>query len=269
MEQFGDRHFRKFSELICASFGITMGEAKKEILRTKLDRLVSRYELQSYDEYYKRLVERENKELFIEFANAITVNMTSFFRENNHFEYIKNNMAGLLKGNPRITDRNEIRVWSSACSTGEEPYTLSMVLKEHLPGGIRIKVLATDINSDVLASAQKGLYPSSVKNDVGGEYLRRYFEMYDGGYRISGELRRLVTFRHFNLMDRFPFRDSFDMIFCRNVMIYFDTVVRQKLLDKLYDSLAPGGLLFIGHSESISPHSHRFKYLQPTVYKKD
>lgn len=268
MEQFGDKHFKKFCELIYTNFGISTSEAKKEILHAKLDKLISKNNLNSYDEYYKNLVGQENRETLIEFANAITVNQTSFFRENNHFEYIKNNVNSLLQYNPGILKNNEIRVWSSACSTGEEPYTISIVLSEYLPKGIKIRVLATDINSDVLASAQKGLYPLSIKNDIELVYLNKYFNAVNNGYTISDDIKKLVTFRQFNLMDDFPFKGAFDIVFCRNVMIYFDQAVRQKLLSKFYNILVSGGLLFIGHSESITQQSHHFRFVHPTVYLK-
>lgn len=268
MQRFTNDQFLKFSNFIYSNFGIHMNESKKEILHTKLDKLISRYNLASYDEYYGNLLKNTGGRLMIEFANEITVNLTSFFRENNHFTFIKNNIVSLIENNPRVTANNEIRVWCSACSTGEEAYSLAIILKEYVPKGINIKLLATDISWKVLAAAQKGIYPRLIKNDMEYEYLNKYFDEIDEGYMVSETIKNLVTFRCFNLMDVFPFKNSFDIIFCRNVMIYFDSVIRQSLLDRFYNVISPGGLLFIGHSESIAGQAHRFKYLQPTVYLK-
>ena len=268
MQRFGNDQFNKFSSFIYSNFGIHMNESKKEILHTKLNKLISRYNLASYDEYYGNLLNSTGGKLLTEFADEITVNKTSFFRENNHFLFIKDNIARLIENNPRIMANNEIRVWSSACSTGEEAYSLAITLKECVPGGMNIRLLATDISCKALTVAQKGIYPHFIKDDVEYGYLARYFEKTAEGYAVSESVKKLVTFRFFNLMDAFPFKNSFDMVFCRNVMIYFDSAVRGNLLDRFHKVLSPGGLLFVGHSESIAGQTHRFKYLQPTVYLK-
>ena len=268
MQRFGNDQFNKFSSFIYSNFGINMNEAKKEILHTKLNKLVSRYNLASYDEYYGHLLNNTDGRFLTEFADEITVNKTSFFRENNHFLFIKDNIARLIENNPGIIAKNEIRVWSSACSTGEEAYSLAIILKEYVPRGINIRLLATDISSKALTAAQKGIYPPSIKADVEQGYLDRYFEETGEGYRVSESIKELVIFRLFNLVDAFPFKNSFDMVFCRNVMIYFDSILRRNLLDRFYKVISPGGLLFIGHSESITGQAHRFKYIQPTVYLK-
>lgn len=268
MQRFGADQFHKFSSFIYSNFGINMNESKKEILHTKLNKLVSRYNLASYDEYYGNLLNNTGGRLLTEFADEITVNKTSFFRENNHFVFIRNHMAGLIESNPRILANREIRVWSSACSTGEEAYSLAMTLKECVPGGIAIKLLATDISCKALTAAQKGVYPPLIRADVEHGYLAKYFDETAEGYRVSESIKKLVTFRCFNLVEEFPFKNSFDIVFCRNVMIYFDAILRRDLLERFHRVISPGGLLFVGHSESITGQAHRFKYLQPTVYLK-
>jgi len=145
---------------------------------------------------------------------------------------------------------------------------LAIVLTENLPEEVNVKILATDISSRALTAASRGAYPQRIKDEVDGYYLTRYFERSDEGFKVVGPIRDMVTVRQFNLMDIFPFKNTFDMIFCRNVMIYFDLKVQQMLLDKFYNVTAPGGLLFLGHSESLINKTHRYKYIQPTIYMK-
>lgn len=261
-------NFNRFSDFIYKQFGIYYNDTKREILQTKLNKLMSKYNMASYDECYGNLKCMVNKTLLSDFANEITVNFTSFFRETMHFDYIRENAAGQFAARPDRSRNNEFRIWSSACSTGEEPYTLAMVLKEALPAGVNIRILATDINKKVLSIAQKGLYSPDIENEVERRYLDKYFYKTPAGYMISDDIKDLVSFRHFNLIHDFPFRNTFDMVFCRNVMIYFDTAVRQELVNKFFGILHSGGLLFIGHSESLTGHIHKFRYVQPAVYVK-
>ena len=269
MQKFRREHFEKFSDFIYKNYGISMNEARREILQNKLNKLMARNEVLNYDEYFDQLIKTGNSRMIVEFVDAITVNKTSFFRESSHFDFIKDKFGSILERNPGILGKGEIRVWSAACSTGEEAYTLAMVLKEHIPANINIKVLATDISSRVLLTAQAGVYPHSAGSDIEYCYLKKYFIESSMGYTVSDAIKKLVTFRQFNLMESFPFRNSFDIIFCRNVMIYFDSEVRKNLLEKFHGILSPGGLLFIGHSESIIESAFRFNYVQPTIYSRN
>lgn len=261
--------FRKFSDLIYRQFGIYYNETKKEILQTKLNKLMSKHNIGSYEECYGNLSMIGDKILFSDFANEITVNYTSFFREPVHFDFVRQNAARLLEDKVKSFTDRELRIWSAACSTGEEPYTLAMVLREALPAGSGIRLLATDINKKVLSIAQQGLYSYDIENEIDKYFLDKYFHKTQEGYLISEDIRNMVSFRHFNLIDDFPFRNTFDMVFCRNVMIYFDAAVRQELVEKIQGILHPGGLLFIGHSESLAGHIHRFRCVQPAVYAKN
>lgn len=268
LQSFTDREFEKYRRLIYEKSGIHLSDVKKDTLKAKLHKLMARNSMYSYDEYYDTLVTDRDKQSIIEFINEITINKTDFFRENNHFDFIKYKIQWILEKNPRILRNREIRVWSAGCSTGEEAYTLAFVLKECLPEKINIKILATDICSKVLIIAGKGIYPSRIRNEIDSYYLTRYFERSENEYKVVDSIRELVTIRQFNLMDAFPFSNTFDMIFCRNVMIYFDTKTQQSLLDKFYSVTAPGGLLFLGHSESLINKRHRYQYIQPTIYSK-
>jgi Methylase of chemotaxis methyl-accepting proteins len=261
-------HFDRFTTLIHDRFGIYLNEIKRDMLKIRLTKLMTKYGLSSYDEYYNILTQCKDGRYISEFAEEITINKTDFFRENSHFEFLKGKLNFILEKNRRIIKNNEIRVWSSACSSGEEAYTIAMVLKECLPQGVNIKILATDISNKVLLTAKKGIYPPGIKDEIEGYYIIKYFNKNGVNYEIENSIKEFITFRSFNLMDNFPFKDTFDMIFCRNVMIYFDINTQQKLLDKFHNVITPGGLLFIGHSESLTNKTHRFQYVQPTIYIK-
>jgi chemotaxis protein methyltransferase CheR len=264
-----DNQIQSYSDLIYQRLGIKTTPAKWEVLQTKIDKLLYQNKIESCQEYYALLTKGDGGKYWPEFVHEITVHQSSFFRENNHFEFIRTQLRFILASNPRIMKNNEIRIWSAGCSSGEEPYTLAMVLREWLPAGVKITILATDISAHSLAEAQTGLYPPSIKKEMDLYYLREYFTHTEDGYRIKPRLQELITFRLFNLMDPFPFQQPFDLIFCRNVMIYFDNAVQEELSHKFYEVLIPGGLLFIGHSESLLTKQTQYRYLEPTVYQRE
>lgn len=268
MKDFTYIQFKKFSELIYDNLGVYYNDDKSEVLHTKLNKLMRRLDIQNYDEYYQFLLNDNKKANWTMFVDEITTHKTDFFREQDHFTYIKDQIRDILKNNPRISDNNEIRVWSSACSSGEEAYTLAFVLKETLPYYIDIKILATDVSSKVILDAQSGIYPQDIEKDIKPEYLHQYFKKSGNEYKIIPEIKKLITFRTFNLMNYFPFRHNFDIIFCRNVMIYFDFITQEQLIKKFYNVLNDGGLLFIGHSENLTKKQGKFKYVRPAVYLK-
>ena len=268
MEPISEALLNKFCSLIYDTFGISLNQSKRDMVQAKIERLVKKNNLDSYDAYYLFVSKRTNP-YWQEFVDEITVHQSGFFRENNHFEYIRSQLRTILENNNRITKSNEIRVWSAGCSTGEEPYTLAMVLKEWLPSEIAVKILATDLSERTIANAQKGAYPLTIKKDMDQYYLLQYFTHFDEGYEVKPQVKDMVTFRSFNLMEPFPFQNNFDMIFCRNVMIYFDAKIQQELISKFYDVLTVGGLLFIGHSESLVNKQHNYRYLEPTIYIKE
>lgn len=264
-----ENYFDKFKQLVYDNYGIFFSDAKKTLLSSKIHKLMSRSDISSFDEYYNILKNKTDKDMVTEFINEITVNKTEFFRENMHFVFLENNLPLLLKKNARIINNREIRVWCSACSTGQEAYTIAMVLKDLLQDQlINIKILATDISTKVLETAQRGKYPMTIQNEIGADYLYRYFTKLNGEYHVAHELKNIITFRKFNLMETFPFSNKFDIIFCRNVMIYFNVHTQEKLVKKFYDCMTPGGLLFIGQSESLINKKNTFNYLQPSIYFK-
>lgn len=263
---FNDKEFYQFKQFIHKNFGIYFSDAKNEILRNKLTKLMLRHDIKSFQDYYCLLQDKNSPYYLTDFINEITVHKTNFFREKNHFEFIKTKIKAITEINPSIIENNEIRAWSAACSTGEEAYTLAIVLKECLPE-TNIKILATDISSQVLLKAKAGIYMIE-KGEIERYYINKYFTIKEGLYHVTDDIRDLITFRQFNLMETFPFKKSFDIIFCRNVLIYFDLETQQQLIDKMYQVLAQGGLMFLGHSEALINKRHNFKYLQPTIYMK-
>jgi chemotaxis protein methyltransferase CheR len=269
VEQFRDKHYQLFSKFLNENYGVNYHKEKADMLQTKIKKLMLRNNITSFDEYYELISGQDSFDYLTQFLEDVTTHTTNFFRENSHFDYLKKNLNNILYNNKRIMMNKEIRVWSAACSTGEEPYTLGMVLNESLPENINIKILATDISRKSIVTAAKGNYSAeSVEKEMGKYYMRKYFTNTDGMYQVENLIKEQITFRIFNLMELFKFKKGFDIIFCRNVMIYFEPKIQTRLIDKIYDVLVPGGLLFIGHSEGLVYKEHKFKYIQPTVYLK-
>ncbi|MDN5343366.1 protein-glutamate O-methyltransferase CheR [Oceanotoga sp. DSM 15011] len=256
--------FSKFRDYIYENLGIDYNENKKVLLEARIKKLMNRYAITSFESFYNRIF--VDKKLLIEFLNEMTTNKTNFFREINHFNFLKSYMSTFLNLNKRINLSKEIRVWSAGCSTGEEAYTVGMVLKEILNPNIIIKILATDISTNVLQKAMQRTYPSTITLDVPVYYLNKYFTKDNKSFRLNDEIYNMVTFRYFNLMNKFPFKHKFDIIFCRNVMIYFDYDTRANLSNKFHKALVKNGLMIIGHSESLSDKKKEFKYMKPTIY---
>jgi chemotaxis protein methyltransferase CheR len=264
------KDFIKFKNLVSNELGIHLNDTKKDMVQSKVAKLMRQEQIETFDGYYSFLVSNRSKSAWQEFIDEITIHKTDFFRENNHFEFIKSNIEYIKKMNPRIMLNREIRAWSAGCSTGEEPYTLAIVLKQLLEENIRIKILATDVSKKSLETAQQGVYPGVVSKEIGKYFAGNFFKREESGQlRVIPSISNLVQYRLFNLMEPFPFKNKFDIIFCRNVMIYFDSTVQSELIKKFYNVLTPGGILLIGHSESLTGRQYLFKYLKPTIYVKE
>ncbi|MDH4184207.1 MAG: protein-glutamate O-methyltransferase CheR [Nitrospinota bacterium] len=265
-----DREFESFRELIYRESGIKLRENKKDLLRQRLNKRIRALGLSSFGEYFRIVEEDRSRKELTEMIDAVSTNVTSFFREIKHFEFLAN------KAIPETLARKkngpfEFRIWSAACSSGEEPYSILFTLLEHEEFGPKwkVKMLATDISTKVLQKAMKGAYPQNKMEGMPDGLLKKYFDLEEGYYIVKPKLREMVNFRWFNLIaTRFPFKHKFDVIFCRNVMIYFDKPTREELVRKFTDALAPGGYLCIGHSESLANTNHSLKYVQPTIYTK-
>ncbi len=267
-----DALFNKFRRLIHQTTGISLSEEKKELLTARLSKRLRACGLSSFADYYKLITSDRAGEEFTHFLNSISTNYTSFFREQAHFSALTDRLLPSL--DPLLAGgRRPLNVWSAACSSGEEPYTLAMVLHEYYQGRKgAFQILATDISTRVLDIARRGVYAKEQVATVPQAYLKRYFMRGVGrsaGYvKVKPILQENIRFQRFNLMDRFPWRDEMHIIFCRNVMIYFDRPTQEKLVNKFYDCLVQNGYLVIGHSESISSLDHRFRPVEATIFRK-
>ena len=271
--ELSDTEFSLFSRLVYEKAGINLHEGKKELVRSRLSKRLRAKKMDRFKEYYKFLMADESGEEIIHMLDAISTNLTSFFREPTHFSFLEQTAipAVLAEKNTR---NKHLRIWSAGCSSGEEPYTLSICLHEYAEAHpvLDFKILATDISTKMLSSAAGGVYHKSQVQTIKPPVLRKYFQRgqqrWADHFRLKPFVRKTIEFRRLNLMEPFPFNNHFQIIFCRNVMIYFDKEVQSRLVNKYYDCLEPGGFLFIGHSESLMGTTHRFKYVQPTIYQK-
>lgn len=268
MEVLIDKYFKQYCDLIYKKTGIYVKENKKETFKIKLNRSMRRMNMVSHEEFLKYLQGEESNKYFQEFINDITTNTTEFFREKEHFDFIEQNLSFILNHNSRISDTKEIRIWSAGCSTGQEAVSLAIWFKECLGSDINIKILATDIDTGVTSRAIRGIYSYSDCADIPKVLLNKYFEKVNNEFSVNEEIRSMINYRIFNLMQEHKFKRNFDIIFCRNVMIYFNNEIQEKLINKFYNHLVPGGLLFIGHSESLVNKAHNYKYVAPALYMK-
>ncbi|TWI63928.1 chemotaxis protein methyltransferase CheR [Desulfobotulus alkaliphilus] len=269
-----DRDFSFFSRLVYEKCGISLHEGKKELVRSRLSKRLRELNFAGFSQYLKYLQSPDGGDELVLMLDAISTNLTSFFREKRHFDFLEKEALDSMTAQMKRENRREINIWSAGCSTGEEPYTLGICLSEALGSStaFKVKILATDLSTRVLDTAQSGIYPKARVAGLPQDLLRRYFlkgrGKMQGQVRVIPEIRSMVTFRRFNLMDPLPSGLRFDVIFCRNVMIYFDKPTQEVLVGKFHQSLRQGGYLFIGHSESLMGIEHRFRYVQPTIYLK-
>jgi chemotaxis protein methyltransferase CheR len=249
--------------------GILVPDDKFDMFYSRLSKRLRFRGMTSFKQYCQFLKSHPDEE-FTDFINAITTNLTSFFRENHHFEFlIQNTIPALLKINQ---GEKQIKVWSAGCSTGEEPYSLAMVLKEHVPDGWDIKILATDLDTNVLATARGGVYTTDRLSGIDQHRMKRWFQKGTGNQankvRVKEELRQLIQFKQLNLMGEWPMKGMFDFIFCRNVLIYFDNQTKLKLVGRYVNFLKDHSLLFIGHSESLYQFDVGLTQIGTTIYQK-
>lgn len=270
-----DSEFKKFSDLIYEHAGIFLKQEKKELLNARLTKRLRACQINTFEHYFAYISAPEQKnEEFVHFLDAVSTNFTSFFREVSHFDYLSAAVLPQLSSDSYSSGRQDLVFWSAASSSGEEPYTLAMVLDDYFckTGGKRSKILATDISTKVLQKAVNGVYSMEQVSKVPADFLKHYFQKgvghSTGKVKIKKAIRDMVNFQRFNLMHEFPWKEEMDVIFCRNVMIYFDKETQGRLVHKFYNCLRPGGYLFIGHSESIANVKHEFKQVEATTYRK-
>ncbi|KTD98635.1 MULTISPECIES: protein-glutamate O-methyltransferase CheR [unclassified Pseudoalteromonas] len=261
-----DRDFKDIANLVYNACGIVLGDHKREMVYSRLARRIRALKLNDFKAYLAYLDTHKDKE-FDAFINAITTNLTSFFREFHHFEFIKSELVpSLLKSNK---DTKRVRIWSAGCSTGEEPYSLAMTLNNAFPSNWDVKILATDLDSNVLEKAQKGVYTAANVNGLDDFHLKRWFLKSKDGehYKVKDKLRECISFKRLNLLQDWPMKGPFDLILCRNVVIYFDKETKDHLFKRYANILSEHGYLFLGHSESMGKEHSNYKNLGKTMYQ--
>ena len=264
------KEFEQFRALIYQECGISLNESKKTLLVSRLSKRLRTLELDSFQAYYDRIAGQTESDEFTLLLDLVSTNKTDFFREPKHFDFLREQIL------PTLQSTRRIRIWSSASSSGEEPYTIAMTLYDSVPDPERwdFQILASDISTRVLARAASGVYEDERVRDLPTETVERHFLKGKGDrsgmIKIKPHLTQMVRYRRINLMDdTFPIKTPLDLIFCRNVMIYFDRPTQAKLVSKFHHYLKPGGYLFIGHSESLQRLDQPFKSVAPTIYQKE
>ncbi len=260
-----DRVFQRVVALAYDVAGIRLGPEKRELVKSRLIKRVRQLSLAGFDEYLEYVDKDATGQELPRMIDVLTTNKTNFFREDAHFDFLKRVLL------PEVTPKRRLRIWSAACSTGEEPYTIGIVLREAIPDvdAWDVKILASDISARVLEHATRGVYRADQVAECPAPIRTRYFtNAPGGGCRVADNVRKMVNFARLNLMADWPMRGPFDMIFCRNVMIYFDRPTQEKLVGRFYELIRPGGYLAVGHSESLTPVKHSYEFVQPATYRR-
>lgn len=265
--------FNLIRQLVYERFGIYLNDHKKSLVFERLQKTLRTGGFDSLRSYYDYVVSDKSGHAILELIDKISTHHTAFFREKDHFIFMQSTWLPELKKWAQATGIKNVRIWSAGCSSGEEPFSIAMLLADQSGmqnAGWDFGVLATDISISVLEKSQAGIYSDTQLEQVPEVYRRKYFRPEgDGLFTVSPALKKMVLFRRLNLMNlNYPFAGQFQIIFCRNVMIYFDEPIRQSLLARLHRYLEPGGYLFIGHSESISRDNNCFRFVQPAIYQK-
>jgi chemotaxis protein methyltransferase CheR len=271
MDEITDREFRELVQFIKQNYGINLSQ-KRSLILGRLNNYITQCGFGSFSEYFHYIVSDRTGKAGTILVNKLTTNHTYFMREPQHFEFLEQVVLPKLVKN--AGSNKDLRIWSAGCSTGEEPYTLAMILDSFF-GAEKCqwdaKILATDISTTALERAQKAIYPSNQLTAIPNRWRANYFRKIDDEHDILGDnIRKEVIFRRFNLMNAaFPFKKKFHLILCRNVMIYFDADIRRELVNRFYDHLETGGYLFIGHSESINRNDSKYAFVAPAIYRKE
>ncbi len=265
--ELSDGQFKKVSNIIYRSCGINLKDGKEALVRARLMKRLRALRMGSIDAYLKYIESDEGVPERGFLIDVMTTNKTSFFREAEHFNFLQEKILPEIK-------QSRMRFWSAACSSGEEPFSMAITLRESMPD-IDSKdclILATDVSTSMLEKARQAVYSQEILRDLPASHLQKYFNKIGNGssrtFQAKDGIRSMVRLVWLNLMEPWPMKGLFNVIFCRNVMIYFDRPTQQRLINRFWDLLAPGGYLFVGHSEGLSGVSHKFHYVQPATYRK-
>ncbi len=256
--------FEQIRQLAYRTFGLDLKQGKEELVSARLRRLARSGGHRSFQEYYRSIVADRTGESLLAMIDALATNHTSFLREADHFEFLRTQVL------PQLTGRDGIEVWSAACSTGEEVWTLAMVVNEAAPGR-KLRISASDISNKALGFAQTARYARERCQGIPPQWLARYFAPApppSTDYVVAPAVRALASFRRINLLESYSWGRAFPVIFCRNVMIYFDRETQQKVVARLAEHLEPGGYLFVGHAESLTRVEHKLEYVKPAIYRR-
>ncbi|PIE97747.1 MAG: chemotaxis protein CheR [Treponema sp.] len=254
-----DADFGKFKTLIYDSSGITFSETNRTILESRLKERLREKKLDSLDAYYQILM--SNPDELKDLLDSVTTNLTRFFRNQPHFDTLENYIIPELIKIKRAENKKTIHIWSAGCSTGEEPYSLAMLFKRKLPSGFTAEITASDLSLKSLIVAKQGAYEESKTTGIPDDFLDEYFLKSGTTYQIRPEIRNMINFDYHNLKNDIK-RTDFDLVFCRNVLIYFDEEAQKNVINKFYSAMSPKSFLFIGHSESLFGMNTKFKFLK-------
>ena len=258
--------FEKFRRLAYDTFGLDLREGKEQLVSARLMKLMTRLDIRSYKDYYNYVTSDPSGQALTEMVDVLTTNHTSFLRESSHFDFLVEQALS------EWSRRSRIRIWCAASSTGEEPYSIAFSLLDKVSRSQTIEILATDISNRVLETARRGIYPNSRLESLPTDWTRKYLlrgqNQSEGLFRVKPEVRSLIRFERLNLIEPFPKLEPFPVIFCRNVMIYFDRPTQERVVKQLASCLEPGGYLFIGHAESLSGIDAQLRYVKPAIYRK-
>ncbi len=267
-----DREFDRVKARVHAEAGISLSDAKRTLVISRLGKLVRALGLPSFDTYLDYLEQQAGAAEAQAFVNALTTNLTRFWREDHHFTHLATYVGELMRNRPRVgsNGRPRLRIWSAGCSTGQEPYTIALSLLAAHPDLKRwdFRILATDIDTSVVARAEAGVYPEGEIAALSPERAGLFERLAGGQVRVPEAARQLVSFKPLNLMQNpWPMRGQFDAVFCRNVAIYFDKETQAELFTRLGAVLVPEGYLYIGHSENLGAGGGRFRHVGKTIYQ--
>lgn len=269
MQEITDNEFFLISNYIKSNYGIHLSKDKKSLIYSRLKSILDKKGFENFTQYYEYLSSDKTGEASITFIDKMTTNHTFFMREVDHFKFLKDIVLPQIEE----TEKNkDVRIWCAGCSSGEESYTLEMILTDYFKnkGVWDTELLATDISTIVLSKAIKGIYTKEQIKPLADDWKNNYFKSINSGQvQVIDDIKKKITYRKFNLMEtKFPFKKKFQIIFCRNVMIYFDDETRTKLIKRFYDASEKGAYLFIGHSETLNNIKTDYEYIMPAVYRK-
>ena len=264
----GEREFERIRERLYDVAGISLSDAKRTLVIARLSKVIRGLKLPSFDAYLEFLETQGTANDAQDFVNALTTNLTRFWREEHHFSHLVSHIGELMHSWTGAAGKR-LRIWSAGCSTGQEPYTIALSLLAAYPELKRwdFKILATDIDTSVIAKAAGGVYPESELNGLSPQRARLFERTGDGRIRIPPAVAQTISFKPLNLMAPWPMKGPFDAIFCRNVAIYFDKPTQGEVFGRLGHILAPGGFLYIGHSENLGSGSAGFRLVGKTIYQ--